>query len=48
MLDFIRDMRDDLDGFCRCCLALVVEHLLVNLAAGQVVPSASLVLVNRS
>ena len=38
VLDFVGDVRDDLDGLAEVfALALVVEHGLVNLAAGQVV-----------
>ena len=37
-LDFVRDVRDDLHGFAEIvAFALVVEHGLVNLAAGEVV-----------
>ncbi len=43
MLDFVGDMRDDLDGFAEVIAApLLVQHGLIDLAAGQVVHPAEL------
>ena len=43
VLDLVGDVRDDLDGLAQVfAVALVVEHGLVNLAAGQVVEPGQL------
>ena len=41
--DFVGDVRDDLHGFAEVfALALVVEHGLINLAAGEIVEPGQL------
>ena len=43
VLDFVGDVRNDLDGLAEIiALALVVEHGLINLAAGEVVEAGQL------
>ena len=43
VFDFVRDVRNDLDGLAEIIsLALVVEHGLINLAAGEVVHAREL------
>jgi len=49
VFDFVGDVRDDLHGLAEVfALALIVEHGLIDLAAGEIVEPVSLTLVKRS
>ena len=43
IFDFVRDMRDDLNGFAEIfSFALIVEHRLIHLPTGQIVQASQL------